>query len=138
MSTNPVFQMRGLTVIRSIIAFFLVYDGWDVFDKNKMNEYITRDVFRNSSFTSVMVYLGKTPELVAGFLLAIGLFTRIDTVIIISIFIYIPFFAGNVKTWYEDQYLFLFVLFGCVFFLAGPGKCSVDHLLPDKNKIVEN
>jgi uncharacterized membrane protein YphA (DoxX/SURF4 family) len=63
-----------------------------------------------------MAYLGKTAELVAGFLLAIGLFTRIAAVMIIGTFIYIPFFVGNGKILYEDQYPFLFALFGCVFF----------------------
>ena len=72
---------------------------------------------------------GKTAELVAGFLLTIGLFTRIAAIIIIGTFIYIPFFVGNGKIWYEDQYPFLFALFGCVFFFVGSGKWSIDNIL---------
>jgi putative oxidoreductase len=131
-STDPVFLKSGLTVIRIIIGFFLAYHGWEVFDKNKMNEYIAWDVFKNSSSPSFMAYLGKTAELVGGLLLAIGLFTRIAALIIIGTFIYIPFFVGQGKILYEDQYPFLFALFGFVFFFAGPGKWSVDHLLFDK------
>ena len=94
-----------------------------------MNEYIAWDIFKKSSSPSFMAYMGKTAELVAGFLLAIGLFTRIASIIIIGTFIYIPFFVGNGKIWYEDQYPFLFALFGFVFFFAGAGKWSIDNIL---------
>ena len=66
--------------------------------------------------------LGKTSELVAGFLLAIGFFTRIATIIIICTFIYITFFIGTGKIWYEDQYPLLFALFGWAFFFFRPRK----------------
>ncbi|MEP6950173.1 MAG: DoxX family protein [Ginsengibacter sp.] len=134
-STSPVWQGNGLTVIRIIIGFFLVYHGWEVFDKNKMTEYSAWDVFKNSSSPLFMVYMGKTSELVAGVLMAIGLFTRVASIIIIGTFIYIPFFVGSGKIWYEDQYPFLFALFGCVFFFTGPGKWSVDHVLFDRKII---
>ena len=129
LSTNPVMAAGGLTVIRIIIGCFLIYHGSEVFDKNKMNEYIAWDIFKNSSSSSFMVYMGKTAEFGAGLLLAIGLFTRIACIIIIGTFIYIPFFVGNGKIWYEDQYPFLFALFGCVFFFVGPGKWSIDNIL---------
>ena len=134
-STNPILPKSGLTVIRIIIGFFLVYHGWEVFDKNKMNEYIAWDVFKSSSSPSFMVYMGKAAELVAGFLLAIGLFTRIASIIIIGTFIYISFFVGNGKIWYEDQYPFLFALFGCVFFFNRSRKWSIDNLFFRKNQI---
>jgi putative oxidoreductase len=134
-STNPVLSKSGFAVIRIIIGCFLIYHGQEVFDKTKMNEYIAWDVFKNSSSPSLMAYLGKTAELVSGFLLAIGLLTRIAALIIIGTFIYIPFFVGSGRIWYEDQYPFLFALFGFVFFFAGPGKYSVDHVLFDKKII---
>jgi putative oxidoreductase len=135
-STSPVLPMSGLALIRIIIGCFLMYHGWEVFDKAKMDEYSAWDVFKNSSSPSFMAYLGKTMELTAGFLLATGLFTRIASIIIIGTFIYIPFFLGNGKIWYEDQYPFLFALFGFVFFFAGPGKYSIDHVLFDKKIII--
>jgi putative oxidoreductase len=133
-STSPLFATGGLTFIRIIIGAFLMYHGWEVFDKNKMNEYIAWDIFKNSSSASFMVYMGKTSELAAGFLLAMGLFTRLASLVIVGTFIYIPFFVGNGKIWYEDQYPFLFALLGAVFFFSGPGKWSADHLLFDKIK----
>ena len=96
-STNPVLPKGGLTVIRIIIGCFLIYHGWEVFDKNKMNEYIAWDVFKNSSSPSFMVYLGKTAELVAGFLLAIG-FVHPDSFHYNYRYIYLhSFFVGNGK-----------------------------------------
>ncbi|MEO8764477.1 MAG: DoxX family protein [Ginsengibacter sp.] len=138
LSTNPVMATGGFTIIRVIIGCFLIYHGWEVFHKSKMDEYSAWDVFKKSSSPALMAYLGKSAELVAGILLALGLFTRVSAVIIIGTFIYIPFFVGSGKIWYEDQYPFLFALFGFVFFFAGPGSWSLDHLLFDKNKIVKN
>jgi putative oxidoreductase len=134
-STDPILAKSGLTIIRIIIGCFLIYHGWEVFDKNKMNEYMAWDVFKSSSSPSFMAYLGRTAEVVAGFLLAIGLFARIASIIIIGTFIYIPFFVGNGKIWYDDQNPFLFALFGCVFFFTGPGKWSIDNLLFRKDQI---
>lgn len=134
-STNPFFLMGGLAIIRIIIGCFLVYHGSEVFDKNKMNEYAAWDVFKNSFSPSLVAYLGKAAELIAGLLLLPGLFTRIASLIIIATFVYIPFFVGGGKIWYEDQYPFLFALFGCVFFFAGPGKWSLDHVLFDKKTV---
>ena len=128
-SPLPIWQAQGIAVIRILVGLFLIYHGWEVFDKNKMNEYIAWDIFKKSSSPSFMAYMGKTAELVAGFLLAIGLFTRIASIIIIGTFIYIPFFVGNGKIWYEDQYPFLFALFGFVFFFTGAGKWSIDNVL---------
>jgi len=135
LSPGPVMATGGLTIIRIVIGCFLIYHGSEVFDKAKMDEYSAWDVFKKSSSPAMMAYLGKTSELVAGFLLVIGLFTRIACIIIIGTFIYIPFFVGNGKIWYEDQYPFLFALFGFVFFFLGPGTWSVDRLLFDKKKL---
>jgi putative oxidoreductase len=136
-STSPILPKGGLTIIRIIIGCFLIYHGWEVFDKDKMNEYAKWDIFKNASSPLFKVYAGKTAELIAGFLLAIGLFTRVACLIIVGTFIYIPFFVGSGKIWYEDQYPFLFALFGLLFFFNGPGKYSIDHVLFDKNKIVK-
>lgn len=133
-STDPILAQTGLTFIRIIIGCFLIYHGWEVFDKNKINEYVNWDIFKDASSPSMRVYFGKGAELMAGLLLAIGLFTRIACFIIIGTFIYIPFFVGNGKIWYEDQYPFLFALFGCVFFFTGPGKWSMDNLIFQKRR----
>lgn len=128
-SSKPIYQNEGIAFIRIVTGIFLIYHGWEVFDEQKMQEYAEWEMFKNNASTSFMVYLGKGAELVAGFLLALGLFTRIACIIITGTFIYISFFIGNGKIWYEDQYPFLFVLLALLFFFTGPGKWCLDNAL---------
>ncbi len=128
-SSSPIFQNEGIAFVRIFTGIFLIYHGWEVFDEQKIQEYAAWDIFKNNASASFMVYLGKGAELVAGFLLALGLFTRIACIIITGTFIYISFFIGNGKIWYEDQYPFLFVLLALLFFFTGPGKWCIDNVL---------
>lgn len=105
----------------------MVYHGWEVFDATKMKEYATWDVFKKFPSTTVVVYIGKGAELIAGVMLTIGLFTRIAALVLVVTMLYISFFVGNGKVWYEDQHPFLFVLLGLVFFFSGGGKYSIDN-----------
>lgn len=128
-SADPFCQKEAIAIVRIITGSFLMYHGWEVFDSAKINEYAAWDIFKNNSSPSFMVYLGKGTELLAGFLLAAGLFTRVASIIIMITFIYIAFFIGQGKIWYDDQYPFLFVLLALVFFFSGPGKWSFDKLI---------
>lgn len=127
-STEGIFQDEGLAIVRVVVGLFLVYHGWEVFDATKMKEYATWDVFKQTFSSSFLVYLGKGSELLAGFLLTIGLLTRLACLIIIGTMLYITFFVGHGKFWYEDQHPFLFVLLALVFFFTGPSKWSLDAL----------
>lgn len=127
-SAESLFRDSGLTFIRIFVGLLLVYHGWEVFDPKQMKEYAAWDVFKGSASPSLMVYLGKGSELVAGILLATGLFTRLACLIIIGTMLYITFFVGHGKFWYEDQHPFMFVLLALVFFFTGAGKWSLDAL----------
>ena len=81
-----------------------------------------------------MVYIGKGAELLAGIFLTIGLFTRFASLVLIATMLYIAFYVGSGKIWYEDQHPFLFVLLGLIFFFSGSGKWSVDEWLQRKEK----
>ena len=85
-------------------------------------------------FPRLVVYTGKIAELIAGILLMIGLFTRLASLVLIFTMLYISFFVGHGKVWYEDQHPFLFVLLGLVFFFTGSGRLSADHLLLRKRR----
>jgi uncharacterized membrane protein YphA (DoxX/SURF4 family) len=128
-SPSPLWQQKGISIIRIIVGLFLIYHGWEIFDSATMNEYLKYDNFKGSSYPSFMVYAGKAGELIAGFLLLIGWLTRLASVAIIITFLYISFFVGHGKIWYEDQHPFLFVLLALVFIFTGPGKWSIDNLL---------
>lgn len=131
-SASPLWQTAGLCFVRIIVGYFMIYHGWEVFDKEIMSGYLTWDSFKGFSSPAFMVYMGKTAELVAGIFLLIGLFTRLASLVLIFTMIYVSFFVGHGKVWYEDQHPFLFVLLGLVFFFTGSGKWSVDQLLLSK------
>jgi putative oxidoreductase len=133
-SPSPLWQNQGVAIIRIITGLFLVYHGSEVFDRIKMLEYGSWDLFKNTFSGSFLVYTGKSAELVAGFLLVLGFVTRVASIIVIITFIYISFFVGHGKIWYDDQYPFLFVLLALVFFVTGPGWWSIDQLLFTRSK----
>jgi uncharacterized membrane protein YphA (DoxX/SURF4 family) len=137
-SASPIWQPQGLAIIRIVIGAFLIYHGWEIFDADKMNEYLKWDIFKNTDSPKLRVYVGKGAELVAGVLLAVGFLTRFASVIVIITFSYISLFVGQAKIWYEDQYPFLFMLLGFVFFFTGPGKWSIDNLLFNNKIQVRN
>lgn len=92
---------------------------WDTFDKSNAR---------------LLVYLGKSSELIAGISLLLGLFTRIGALITVGTLSYITFFIGHGKFWYEDQHPFMFVLFGLLFLFTGPGAWSMDALIFKKRR----
>src|SRR6476646_1428813 len=106
----PIWQTGGLTLVRCIVGFFMIYHGWEVFSAEKMNGYLQWDMFKNSSSGKFLVYLGKGTEFVGGLLLFIGLFTRVAALILAITMMYISFFVGHGIIWYDDQHPFLFVL----------------------------
>ncbi len=132
-SPLPLWQNSGLSFIRLVVGFFMIYHGWEIFSPAKMGSYLEWDLFKSSS-GKTLVYIGKAAELVAGIFLFLGLFTRLAALILIGKMASISFFVGHGKIWYEDQYPFLFVLLGLVFFFTGPGSFSLDNLI-FKNKI---
>jgi len=132
-SSSPIWQAAGLTFVRVAIGCFLIYHGSEIFAPGKIDEYLKWDVFKNSS-GKLLVYAGKSAELIAGVFFVLGLFTRVASFLLIGTMLYITFFLGHGKIWYEDQYPFLFVLLGLVFLVMGGGKLSLDHLLFKKQK----
>ena len=82
----------------------------------------------------VMVYAGKLSELVAGVLLLLGLLTRVGALLVIGTFLFITFFVGEGRFWYQEQHPFMFVLFGLLFLFVGPGAWNVDAILFTKRR----
>lgn len=134
LSSSPVAQQSGLAVIRIIVGLLMVYHGWEVFDTGKIKGYAEWDFFKKFASPLFVVYIGKSAELLAGILLAIGLFTRVASLVLIATMLYIAFYVGGGKIWYEDQHPFLFVLLGLVYFFSGSGKWSVAEWLQRKKR----
>lgn len=129
LSATGFYQEIGLTFVRIVVGLFLVYHGWEIFDATKIEEYAKWDAFKKSSSSLIMVYFGKGSELVAGILLTLGLITRLACLITAGTMLYITFFIGSGRIWYEEQHPFLFVLLALVFIFTGGGKYSLDAKL---------
>lgn len=132
-SSTPIALPQGIGLVRIILGALIVYHGQEVFNPELMNGYMTWDTFDKSN-ARLLVYLGKSSELIAGISLLLGLFTRIGALITIGTLSYITFFIGHGKFWYEDQHPFMFVLFGLLFLFTGPGAWSLDALIFNKRK----
>jgi|SRR5580704_4896490 putative oxidoreductase len=131
-SSKSILQSDGIAFLRIIVGIFLLYHGLEIFDASKMKEYGTWEMFKHSSSPLLMPYLGKTFELVGGLMLAVGLLTRVASLLIIGTMLYISLVIGGGKIWYEDQYPFLFAMLALVFIFTGPGNFSIDKKIFDK------
>lgn len=133
-SPQPYAQQNGIAFLRVLVGLMLVYHGWEVFDKTTMDGYAKWDSFRSFFSPALLPYAGKAGELLAGILLTAGLFTRLACLLIIAIFVYITFFVGHGKFWYEDQHPFMFVVAGLIFLFTGPGNFCMDNLICHRSK----
>lgn len=131
-SPSPIQLQNALAVIRIIIGFLILYHGFEIFDQEVMKGYLEWDTFKRPT-GKVLVYIGKSGELLSGILLVLGLFTRIGALLLSGTLAYITFFVGHGRFWYEDQHPFLFVLFGVLFLFTGPGNWSLDEKIFGKN-----
>ena len=134
-SSSPLMQQEGLAIIRIIVGIFMIYHGFEIFDHETMLGYSTWAQFKDMPSPGFIVYTGKAAELVAGIMFTVGWFTRLAAGVLILTMLYITFFVGHGKFWYDDQHPFLFVLLGFVFFFTGPGRWSMDAFLSHNNKI---
>src|SRR5258705_6956527 len=93
-SPLPIWQTAGLTAIRLTIGFFMIYHGWEIFDRKLMTGYLEREIFKNS-WCEILVYTGKGAELVAGIFSFFGVFTTLGAVIPAVTCSYISVFVGK-------------------------------------------
>lgn len=132
-SASAICQDGGIALIRIVIGLFMIYHGWEMFDREAMTQYLQWDTFKNPS-AETMIYAGKVFELIAGVLLVLGLFTRIAAILMIGTLGYIAFFVGDGKVWAGAQHPFMFVLMGILFLFTGAGKYSLDNKLFNPGK----
>ncbi len=116
---------RGLGTIRIVVGLLLFYHGLEVFDREVMQGYLEWQVFENRA-AGVMPYVGKSLQLLAGGLLAVGWQTRLAGFLVVVVMSGITFWVGNGKFWYQDQHPFLFALFGALYAFTGPGAWSIE------------
>jgi putative oxidoreductase len=130
---GPISPDRTIATVRIILGLLLIYHGFEVFDRELMKSYMEWDQFKGPA-ADVKVYVGKLSEFVAGIFLLGGFLTRIGALLVIGTFLFITFFVGKGRFWYEDQHPFMFALFGVLFFFMGPGAWSLDAVVFGKRR----
>ena len=55
-SPYPLWPEAGLAFVRIVIGLFMVYHGWEVFDEEKMKEYLTWESFKGFSSPAGFLY----------------------------------------------------------------------------------
>jgi putative oxidoreductase len=128
----PYQQSTVLSVVRVLIGIFMAYHGSEIFDAQKMNEY-KKWMTDLDYMPSWGPYVGKASELIGGLLLAFGLFTRIAALLLVLTMSAITFGVGDGRIFMEEQYPFLFVVFGFIFLFLGGGDFSMDKKLFSTN-----
>ncbi len=125
---------NGLFVIRVLTGLMMFYHGLEVFKPDTMNSYQEWEVIKKLPFPVLLTYLGKVAELVTGIFIALGLYTRIAALIMAGNMLFICFYVGKGRFWYEDQHAFLFAVLAMVFFFAGSVKYGFDDYLSKSEK----
>jgi len=126
---NDKFVSGGMGALRIITGLLMTYHGLEVFKPDVMDSYLLWDTIKALPLSKFMLYLGKGIELVAGILLTLGLFTRISAAFCAIVMLFICFFIGNGKFWYEDQHPFLFAMLCTVFLVYGSGGFALDKII---------
>jgi putative oxidoreductase len=133
LASDPVSPQKGLAVIRIITGLLMVYHGLEIFDPELIAGYTTWDVIKKLPAPTFMVYVGKGLELVTGICFCLGIFMRVASLFMVADMLFICFFVGNGKFYYEDQHPFLFALIALLFFFTGPGSWSLQPTVSRKN-----
>lgn len=120
---------KGMGILRIVTGLLMAYHGLEVFKPDTMHNYLEWESIRALPLSKYMLYLGKAIELIAGILLAVGLFTRFAGVFCAIVMLFICFFVGNGRFWYEDQHPFLFAMLCIVFVVFGSGAFAFDKVV---------
>ena len=134
LSTAPLFQKEGIAFLRITVGLLMVYHGIEVFDSKLIEEYAKWDSIKSLPNPLLMAYAGKSAELVSGILLTIGFLTRPAAILLMFTMLFVTFFIGHGKFWYDDQHPFMMALMALVFIFCGPGKWSLDQLFFSQQK----
>lgn len=133
LTKNPNLQQNGLVALRILTGLLMAYHGFEIFNSETMKMYLSWDVIKALPFSNIMPYVGKSIELITGIFFILGLFTRVSALFMAFNMLFICFYVGGGKFYYEDQHPFLFVMLALVFFFAGSVKFGLDNYFNKKS-----
>jgi putative oxidoreductase len=127
LSPKPLFYETGLATIRIFVGLLMAYHGWEVFDRATMETYFPWEQIKALPYPETAVYVGKGLELITGICFTLGFLTRISAIFMAVDMLFICFYIGEGRFYYQDQHPFLFALIAIVYIFTGPVKWSLDE-----------
>lgn len=128
-TTHSEHSKVGLALIRILTGFLMAYHGLEIFNSETMRMYAEWEVIKALPFSYFMPYVGKSIELISGIFFVLGLYTRFAALFMAGNMLFICFYIGSGRFYYEDQHPFLFALIALVFFFTGSVKFGLDNYL---------
>lgn len=118
----------GIMLVRVMVGFYIFRYGRELFNIHDLLDFLTKSGWPLPVFSG---YAAKIIELAGGVLLALGLFTRITSVLLMLVMmgVIITMNRGNIL---EGEHPALFFLVFALFCFNGPGKFSLDYLFFDR------
>lgn len=92
-----------------------------------MAVYMTWEPVQKLPAAKWMVIGGKGIELLGGIMLALGWYTRLAGTLIALVMLFICFYIGEGKFWYQDQHPFLLAMIAALYAVGGSGRYGIDH-----------
>jgi putative oxidoreductase len=123
---------HGMALLRIATGFLMAYHGLEVLSAEKMNMYLGWDSIKTLPIGKLLLYVGKGGELAAGIALILGFVTRRASLFLAAIMLFITFYMGHGRFWYEDQHPFVLAMLALVFAIYGPGAWALDHKISKK------
>lgn len=125
--------LNGLVIVRIFAGILIMKYGKVLFSTPEMQGQF--DFFENViKFPApyFMAYMAKGTEFFGGLCLALGLFTRLASLMLATTMFIATFIANNGKFWSDAEVSFMYMLLFLTFFFAGPGKWSLDYWFFDR------
>ncbi len=116
----------GLTIVRIFLGITIIPYGMELFQAEAMTGYSSWLTDKSVPLPVFMAYVGKVAELLGGFFLIFGLFTRLSSLFLIITMAVITFVMSGGST---TDYTFMLLLLFTVYLFAGGGKYSIDALI---------
>ena len=128
---TPLFK-SPLAIVRIWLGITFINHGLPgIFSADYMDGFVGMMEVYDLPMPTLMAYLSKTVELVAGICLVLGLFTRFAAALIgiNMLFAIIMAFNGSIFDDFQGEISFTYFILALVLFLKGSTDYSLDRLL---------